>query len=125
MPRFAVGRVAVADGDQPLASRHGRRPEQYGIYQREDHGVGADAKCQSHDDGGRKPAMGEDHAQREAKIVGHRWSIRMRVMCCSVTCLSANENCKASILCVDAPICREKARPATGGFVVTDRHDLG
>jgi hypothetical protein len=41
----------------------------------------------------------------------------MRVMSCSVTCFSANENCKAPILCLDAPICREKARPATGGFV--------
>jgi hypothetical protein len=67
----AMRAVAVADGDEAVAARDGRRPDQHGIDQGEDHGVGADAEREGDDDGCRKPAMGEDHAQRDAKIVGH------------------------------------------------------
>ncbi len=48
----ASRRVAIAEGDQPFAARHGHGPKQHGVDQRKDHGVGADAESEGHDDSG-------------------------------------------------------------------------
>jgi hypothetical protein len=76
--------------------------------------------------------MGEDHAQRKAKVVGHSCGIRIRVMCCSVVCFGASNfaglpgkvaasasrpSTGTALLLQFSPICREKVRPATGESV--------
>ena len=66
-----LGKVVVDDRDQARATGNGHGLEQHGVDQGEHHGVEPDAECERGDDGSRKPAVGQDHAQRESQVRSH------------------------------------------------------
>ena len=81
----AVAGSAGGDSDEAGSAGNGHRREERRVDDGEDHGVEADAEREGGDDGEREPAMGADHTQGEAEIVGHsgRYAGRGRVVPCS------------------------------------------
>ncbi len=60
---------ALADVDQPVLVAVDERLEEHAAHQREDGGVGADAKRQRQDHRGRKPFGSSERAERNSQVV--------------------------------------------------------
>ncbi len=66
---FVAGtRGALADVDQPVLVAVDERLEEHAAHQREDGGVGADAKRQRQDHGNRKPLRPHERVERNSQI---------------------------------------------------------
>ena len=66
-----IAEVAGNDRDQALTVGNGNGLELGRIDQRKDHCVQADAERERRNNGGGKPPVGRNHAQREPEIVSH------------------------------------------------------
>ena len=68
---ITLRKAAVDDRDQARASGNGDGSEKHRADQRENHRIETDAQREGGHHGSRKPAVGQDHAQRESQIRSH------------------------------------------------------